>query len=68
MEFPSSFEIEKIQQYVFKVHITPSAKRNDRIAKREYYDENVFLKADRALTKWNFLSHLKLESSLDVNL
>ena len=30
----------------------------------DYYDENVFLKADRALSKFNFLSHLKWKINL----
>ena len=33
-------------------------------AKREFHDENVFLKADRALSKLNFLFHLKSKTNL----
>ena len=33
-------------------------------AKREYYNENVFLKADRALSKLNFLFLLKSKTNL----
>ena len=32
--------------------------------KREWHDEDVFLKADRALTKFNFLFHLKSKPNL----
>ena len=31
---------------------------------RESHDKNVFLKADRALSKFNFLLHLKSEKNL----
>ena len=33
-------------------------------AKRECHDENVFLKADRALSKLNFLFHLNSKTNL----
>ena len=33
-------------------------------AKREYHDENVFLKADRALSKLYFFFHLKSKTNL----
>ena len=34
------------------------------IAKREYHDENVFLNADRTLSKLNFLFYLKSKTNL----
>ena len=33
-------------------------------SKRECHDENVFLKADRALSKLNFLFHLNSKTNL----
>ena len=33
-------------------------------SKREYHDENVFLKADRALSKLHFFFHLKSKTNL----
>ena len=33
-------------------------------AKRECHDDNVFLKADRALNKLNFLFHFKAKQNL----
>ena len=35
-------------------------------AKREYYDENVFLKVDGALSKWNFLLYSKSKKKLVI--
>ena len=35
---------------------------------REHYDENVFLKADRASSKWNFLFNLKSKTKLVIRI
>ena len=35
-------------------------------AKREYYDENMFFKAHRAISKWNFLFHLESKTNLVI--
>ena len=54
MNFNPIFSPGKLQQCIYRKSS----------AKRECYDENVFLKSDRALSKLNILFHLKSKTNL----
>ena len=55
-----------IFRFIFKANAALMGIKKKSSAKREYYDENVFLKADRALNKLNFLFHLKSKINLVI--